>query len=92
MAGRLLQIHVLAGLHSHNGGLGVPMVRHRNHSSVEFVGLQHFADVGLPLRKLAGEGLDLLAAALESVGVTVAYICHFTVRHLGKALCESATT
>ena len=77
MTGRLFEIDVLSGLHSHNGSLCVPMVRHGDYRCIEFVGLEHPADIRLSLREFSRKSLDLLAATLKSLIIKSADV----VRH-----------
>ena len=66
------------------------MVRHSDYRSIEILVLQEFAYIGLSLRPLACNGLNLLAAPLKRIAVAIAHIHHLAARHLGEALGKGA--
>ena len=92
MTCRFLKIDMLACLQSHNGSLGMPMVRHGDDCRIEFIGGEHTAYVSLSLGKPARKFLYLGAASFESLGITITDIGNFALRHLRKTLRQSATS
>ena len=82
IGGRFLEIYVLAGLEGEQGSGGVPVVGHCDHHCVDILALDHLADVGFGIGKIACDLLYGLTAILEGDGVAVADAGDLDLGHL----------